>query len=473
MLLLPEEDRDALWRQVTAAIESYVVGVGEESASPPMDPSAVRSRLAPLDFGEPLDPSQAIELVVDGLLRYQVHTPHPRYFGLYNPAPTTMSIAADALVAAFNPQLAAWSHSPFAVEVENHLVRALGEQFGYDPQTCRGVFATGGAEANHTALLTALCRAFPTFTGEGIRAAPGRPTLYISSEGHHSFHKAARLSGLGTRSVREVPVASDLRMDSDALLELLRKDRARGDHPFLLVGTAGTTSAGTVDPLPRLAEVARTEGLWFHADAAWGGAAILVPELKPALAGIESADSITVDAHKLLSVSMGAGLYLTRHPEILEKTFHVAAGYMPREALGLPVVDPYSISMQWSRRFIGLKLFLSLLVAGWKGYAEAIGHQAEMGDRLKEKLTASGWSIANDTLLPVVCFSDGTHPEGRSAERLSRVLNRVLGSGEAWISIAELPHWGSALRACITNYRTEPSDLDRLVTVLDRAREEA
>ena len=200
---------------------------------------------------------------------------------------------------------------------------------------------------------------------------------------------------------------------------------------------------------------------------------MLVPELGPALAGIERADSITFDAHKWLSVPMGAGLYLTRRPGVLDRTFRVAAHYMPREAAGLPVVDPYTATMQWSRRFTGLKVFLSLAVAGWDGYAEAIRHQTRMGDLLREKLAEAGWKVVNDTPLPTVCFVDGTLPEGGTFEHLDAVLRSVLASGEAWISVARLAGIGPALRATITNFLTAREDLDRLVTALDAGRRAA
>jgi glutamate/tyrosine decarboxylase-like PLP-dependent enzyme len=166
---------------------------------------------------------------------------------------------------------------------------------------------------------------------------------------------------------------------------------------------------------------------------------------------------------------MGAGMYVTRHAGILERTFRVAAGYMPRDAGGLPVADPYAHSMQWSRRFIGLKVFLSLAGAGWKGYEEAVRHQTAMGDRLRERLREEGWTVVNDTPLPVVCFVD-SGPEGRSAAFLEGVKERVVASGEAWLSTVVLGEAGPALRACITNYRTGPEDVDALAAALGRAR---
>jgi glutamate/tyrosine decarboxylase-like PLP-dependent enzyme len=470
MLMQDAETRRALWNRLIEAIETYLTGIGDARVAPALDSGAIREALAPFDFEQPVAPVEALDFAVEGLWRWQVHTPHPRYFGLFNPATTPMGIAADALVAAFNPQLAAWSHSPLATEVEQHLVRAFAGRFGFDPARTEGTFTSGGAEANHTALVTALNRAFPEIGRRGLMALRSQPILYVSPEAHHSFLKAARLSGLGTEAVREVRVDSSLRMIPEDLRTRIREDREAGLSPFLVVATLGSTSAGVLDPIAELAQVADEEGVWLHADAAWGGAAALAPELKPLIEGISRASSITFDAHKWLSVPMGAGLFLTRHAGILERTFKVSARYMPREAASLGVADPYAHSMQWSRRFIGLKVFLSLAVAGWEGYAEAIRHQTAMGDLLRRRLREAGWVMVNDTPLPVVCFVDGER-EGRSAPFLDAVAADVVGSGEAWISTVVLGEVGTALRACITNYRTGPEDVEALVASLGRARE--
>jgi glutamate/tyrosine decarboxylase-like PLP-dependent enzyme len=473
MLMLDADARAGLWNRLVEAIEAYLNGVGEARVAPPLDVEAMRSALGVFDFERPMAPLEALDFAVESLWKWQVHTPHPRYFGLFNPAPATMGIAADALVAAFNPQLAAWSHSPMAAEIEQHLIRALGGRFGFDPGKLEGTFTSGGAEANHTALLTALTRAFPEIGRRGLLALRSQPVLYVSPEAHHSFLKAARLCGLGTESVREVRVDSALRMIPGELAERIAADRADGCSPFLVVATVGSTSAGAVDPVAEIAQVAEdVGGIWLHVDAAWGGAAALVPELREVLAGVPRADSITFDAHKWLSVPMGAGMYLNRHPGILERTFRVAAGYMPREASVLPVADPYAHSMQWSRRFIGLKLFLSLAVAGWEGYEAAIRRQTAMGDLLRQRLVQEGWAIVNDTPLPVVCFVDGGGEgrEGRSAPFLEAVAADVVGSGDAWISTVALGEAGPALRACITNYLTGPEDVDALIAALARAR---
>ncbi len=364
----------------------------------------------------------------------------------------------------FNPQLAGWSHSPFAVEVEQHLVSAFGVRFGYDAAQCDGTFTSGGAEANHTALLCALMHAFPEFARQGLRGLAAQPVFYVTGQSHHSLLKAARLCGLGTDAVREIPLDSGWKMDAGALELQIRRDRAAGLAPFLIAGTAGTTGAGIVDPLPLLADLCAREGMWFHVDAAWGGAAALVPELRSVLAGIERADSITFDAHKWLSVPMGAGILLTRHREILGRVFRITTEYMPREAEGMEVTDPYIHSMQWSRRFIGLKVFLTLAVAGWDGYAAAIRHQAAMGDLLRRELRENGWEVVNPTELPVVCFRDSV----LDADAIAR---HVVASGKAWLSTIRTPDGRPVLRACITNYRTGPEEIQALVGYLNAARQ--
>ncbi|MBD0371850.1 MAG: aminotransferase class V-fold PLP-dependent enzyme [Pyrinomonadaceae bacterium] len=470
-LMLDEEARAKLWSRLFEIIEDYMRHVHEARVSPVLDLEKIRALLAPFDFKSALEPLEAVERIVAGLWQYQVHTPHPRYFGLFNPAPTTASIAADTLVAAFNPQMAAWSHNPFAAEAERHLVRVFGERFGYAIEETDGTFCSGGAEANHTALLTALVHHFPAFSVEGARAIPAPPVFYVSSQSHHSFIKAARLCGLGTSAVREVELDENSAMSAERLASAIKADREQGRLPFMVIGTAGTTSAGVIDPLRAIAEVAIDEKLWFHVDAAWGGAAVLVEELRPFLEGIERADSITFDAHKWLSVPMGAGLYLTRHTKILEQTFSTAAGYMPRESREFGVHDPYDHSMQWSRRFIGLKVFLSLAVAGWEGYEAAIRHQTAMGALMREELEKSGWKVVNRTPLPVACFIDEKSNEGADPRYLEAIAREVVREGKTWISTTDMGHGRAVLRACVTNYRTEAEDVSALIEALNDARQ--
>ncbi|HEV2298035.1 MAG TPA: aminotransferase class V-fold PLP-dependent enzyme [Candidatus Acidoferrales bacterium] len=462
--------RKELWQGLARVIEEYIKGV----AALPVDanPSAkdVRAFLATCDFARPMDPQAALAFAAKGLTKFQTHTPHPRYYGLFNPAPATMGIVADALVAAFNPQMAAWKHNPFGVEVERHLIRALGGRFGYEAAKADGVFCAGGSEANHTALLTALTNAFPEFHRTGARGLAAQPVFYVSAESHHSFHKAARMCGLGSVAVRDVAVDEKLRMSPEALAKAIAEDRRAGHLPFLVVATAGTTNAGAIDPIRPLAEIAAREKMWFHVDAAWGGAAALVPEMRRHLDGIELGDSITLDAHKWLSVPMGSGIYITRHSDILNRTFRIAAAYVPPKAEGEAIFDYYENSMQWSRRFIGFKLFLSLAVAGWDGYAAVLRGMTAIGEELRRQLVAAGWKIVNDTPLPIVCFVDSRSPHGATREYLDEIVREVVESGVAWISATRLRGTEPALRACITNYRTSAEDIRLLVAALEKAR---
>jgi glutamate/tyrosine decarboxylase-like PLP-dependent enzyme len=468
-LILPAEATKLLWKTLEEILESYRETLDELRVSPVLDVRKVRGFAESFTFEHPRAPEELLSLIASQLIENQVHTSSSRYFGLFNPAPTTMSIFADALTAGLNPQLAAWTHSPLAAEMEQHLVRSLGAKFGFHGTECDGTFTSGGAEANQTAVFAALAWQWPEAISSGVRALPQDPVLYVSDEGHDSFLKAARVCGLGDASFRRVGVGSDLRIDVEQLRRQLQNDRSAGRAPFMIVGTAGTTGAGVVDPLAELAAVACDENIWFHVDAAWGGAAMLVPELRDVLYGIERADSITFDPHKWLSTSMGAGMFITRHPGILARIFSLPAGYMPKEGELLQVTDPFAHSLQWSRRFTGLKLFLSLAVAGWDGYSAAIRHQAHMGDVLRSMLRSHDWQIENNTRLPVVCFSDASWP--RDSDAHQSVCNAVVASGAAWISTVRLgAQKRPALRACITNCQTKESDLDRLLAALRQAR---
>ena len=466
MLDLTAEQQDALWQAVVERIRRHPGSLRNRAATPKLDPDGVRAQVAACDFSSALEPAEAVRLVSDALLERHVHPPHPRYFGLFNPAATEAGVAGDALAAVFNPNVAAWSHSPYATEVELHLARSLGAQLGLEPASVEGLFVSGGMEANLTAVLTALQARFPGYRTHGLRGLPAQPVFYVSAECHHSFHRTGSISGLGREAVRAIPVDDCLRMPADALDAAVEQDRRAGLAPFLVAATAGTTNAGTIDPLPELETVARRHGLWYHADAAWAGAVALVPEKRILLSGIERADSITLDAHKWLSAPMGAGLILTTKPGALRDAFGQDNPYMPREASG-DVTDLYQQGLQWSRRFHGLKLFLSLLVHGWEGYRAAIRHMFAMGDLLERRLGESDWRVVHATPLPISCFVDARDP---SPEQTESVRAKVFASGSAWISTTRLGGSQYALRACITNFRTQPEDIEALIAALEAAR---
>jgi glutamate/tyrosine decarboxylase-like PLP-dependent enzyme len=228
--------------------------------------------------------------------------------------------------------------------------------------------------------------------------------------------------------------------------------------PVLISATAGTTPAGVIDPLAECARIAREHGLWYHIDAAWGGAALASARLRPLLAGIELADSLTIDAHKWFATTMGCGMFITRHPQVLSEAFRVSTDFMPSSVTQL---DPYLNTMQWSRRFMGLRLFLSLAAAGWEGYGVHVERASELIARIGRELAARGWHIANDSQLAVLCVLP---PQG--APPIRDIVRRVLDSGRAWV--AATTHEGrEVLRICATHGESSLTDAEELVAALE------
>src|SRR5215472_1393968 len=298
---------------VGKAMEQVEENIANGPIVPDVTPQQIRSYLSTrYDFNQPRGLDELGADIERMLRTWQVHVTHPRYFGLFNPSVTLASVVADTLVAMYNPQLASWRSSPAANEMERHVLAWLADKFGL-PSNTASTFTSGGAEANLSAVVVALTRMFPDYGEGGLRCLAASPTMYITGETHNSFNKVAHITGLGRKALRTVATNGNLTMDVADLAQRLKRDRKNGLAPFLVVGIAGTTASGAIDPLADLASFCRAEGLWLHVDAAWGGAAILSPELKQHLAGIEAADSITCDAHKWFSVPMGAGMFFCRH----------------------------------------------------------------------------------------------------------------------------------------------------------------
>jgi len=455
-----------LWSDIAAEIAAFRAGIRDLPVVPDVTPSELRAELEPrYRFDRPV-PLEELTADVMRLFRTRhVQVTHPRYFGLFNPQVREAGIVADTLAALYNVQLAVWSHSPAGNELERLALRALAVRIGYDPDRMLAQFTSGGAEANLCSALSALAHQHPAWAEEGVASLGARPAIYVSSESHHSFVKLAKMTGLGTASVREAPVTDDLKLDPVALERMIEADRAAGWSPLLIVGTAGTTAAGIIDPLRELAAVARRTGAWFHADAAWGGGALMSDALRPHLDGIALADSVTWDAHKWLSVPMGGGMFFCRHPEAVRRAFAAVHTYMPSPTGDS--VDNFQTTPQWSRRATGLKVFMSLAELGIEGYAKLVDHQAAMGRLLREKLRDAGWRVITDSPLPVVCF---THPDIEAGTvSIDDVIARVYAGRQAWVSPVLLANRTRAIRACITSYETGPQDLDLLVAELLRA----
>jgi glutamate/tyrosine decarboxylase-like PLP-dependent enzyme len=458
--LFPSHDERLRWDDyLTRELRCATDRVARGAVVPTLDMTALCAALAEIDFRTPRGLDELLPWTIAQLEHGVVHMTNPRYFGLFNPAPSFPALCGDRLTGAFNPQLATATTSPAAVAIEAHVIRAVAQRAGL-PVESTGHFTSGGSEANYTAVLCALTQANDRFASEGARAFRGPPVFYISRESHLAWVKIGHQAGIGRSAVRQVPTDGQGRMDTDALERMLDEDTARGCVPVLIVATAGTTNAGMIDPIGTCADIARDRGVWLHVDAAWGGAVLASDRLRGVLAGIERARSVTIDAHKWFATTMGCGMFLTREPEILSRTFQVSTGFMPSNTA---TVDPYVTTAQWSRRFLGVRLFLSLAAAGWSGYAQHVERSVELMARLRELLVARAWRIANDSPLAVLCVEPP--PGGPDVRAIARA---VLASGRAWVAVATY-EGRDVIRMCLTHGEATMDDIRELVAALTDA----
>ena len=455
--LFPSADqRRQTEARLTAALDDLAAGIAGGPVTPTLDLPAFRNELAGFDFRVPQSLDAVMDWVMDRLRCGLVQITHPGYFGLFNPAPTFPAMCADRIVATFNPQLASATTSPAAVEIEAQTIRAIAARAGLPPGAA-GHFTSGGSEANCTALICALTTAHADFAQVGARCFDGPPVFYVSRDAHLAWIKIAHLTGIGRAAVRLIATDGAGRMSVAALTNALVEDRAQGCVAVMIAATAGTTAAGMIDPLQACARIARDAGVWFHVDAAWGGALIASERHRGVLAGIELADSITVDAHKWFATTMACGMFITRHAALLPTVFRVRNDFMPP---GDAEADPYVASLQWSRRFLGLRLFLALATAGWEGYGAHVERAVALAAHLKHEMECLGWSVINDPALAVLCIV----PPPGSPDPAS-IVRRVLASGRAWISVATFES-RPVIRACIANGTTTARDVDILVSAL-------
>jgi glutamate/tyrosine decarboxylase-like PLP-dependent enzyme len=450
---------DLLTRTLSAAQQRVLSG----SVTPTLDMNRFRRELAQFDFNRPRPLEELIDWTIRQLESGVVHMTHPRYFGLFNPPANFPAQCADRISGAFNPQLASSGSSPAPVAIEAHVIGALAARAGL-PKSAVGHFTTAGSEANYTALVCALTKAEPRYDSEGVRGFNGAPIVYTSRECQPGWFKIAHQAGIGRAALRLVATDGQGRLDCTALKEAIGRDRALGAAPVLIAATAGTTGAGMIDPLRACGELARELGLWYHVDAAWGGAALASERLRGLLDGIELADSLTIDAHKWFSTTMGCGMFITRHPQVLSQAFRVTTNFMPSSVAQL---DPYLNSVQWSRRFLGLRLFLSLAAAGWDGYGRHIERAVRVISTIDRALRAREWRIANHSELAVLCTLP---PPGSLAPR--EIARRVLASGRAWVAVTQF-EGREVLRICATHGEISAQDVEILVDTLEQARRPA
>lgn len=451
----PDERRRVealLNNELHAALERIRTG----PVTPTIDMDVFRKQLAAFDFDAPRPLYEILHWSIEQLQHGIVQMANPRYFGLFNPGAAFAAQCADRIASHFNPQLASSGSSPVPVALERHVIGAIAHRAGLGAEAT-GHFSTGGSEANYTALICALTAADPGFASDGARAFAGPPTFYTSRDCHVAWLKIAHQCGVGRAALRLVDTDGSGRLDVRALRRAIAEDRVRGAVPVMLIATAGTTGSGMIDPLHPCAEIAEREQLWYHVDAAWGGGALASDRMRGLLSGIEHADSITIDAHKWLATTMGCAMFITTHAGVLSQAFHASTSFMPSSVAG---IDPYLNSVQWSRRFLGLRLFLALGAAGWRGLGAHVERSVEVVERIRGLLLARGWQIVNESALAVL---NAVPPSALGDVR--PLVDRVVASGRAWIAPAVF-EGRDVVRICATNGETTQRDVDELIAAL-------
>src|SRR5688572_12655405 len=237
--------------------------------------------------------------------------PSPRYFGQFNPTPLPIGVWADVFTSMLNQNAGAWRNGPTSAIIEARVIRWLCDLINYGAQSF-GTLASGGSEANLIALKCARDRAAASIKDDGVRSAPHDLVVYASEQCHYSIDKSVDILGMGRNSLRKIPTDEGFHIRVDALREQIARDRDEGRVPACIVGVAGTTSTGVIDPIEDLAAIARENNCWYHVDAAYGGPLAFSPKHKAKLHGIEVADSITFDPQTSMLVPFSCGAVLVR-----------------------------------------------------------------------------------------------------------------------------------------------------------------
>ena len=387
-----EEDRKALEAEVRAALEAVLSSFDDDSAFSGLDPYERRKRISALevlpDHGEGWDGT--MEVVRREILPHMLRTWSPSYMPhLHSPA-LIESIASELIIAAFNSSMDSWDQGPAATEIELRTIRELCDLFGY-PESSDGVFTSGGSQSNISAAIALRDRFLRKRLGwdvkrKGLPECFGRLRLYTSEISHFSFDKAAHMMGLGYDAVVKLPVDSRQRIDIPQAERIIQRDYENGLMPFMIAATIGTTDFGSIDSIQDLRRIADGYGMLLHADAAYGSGAIL-SSYSERLGDLSLADSITIDFHKMFLLPISASALIVRDSTLLD-AFQLHADYLNREE---DEEDGYinlvGKSLQTTRRFDALKVFVSFRTRGRDGYREimdrAIGNAMHFYSRIK------------------------------------------------------------------------------------------
>jgi glutamate/tyrosine decarboxylase-like PLP-dependent enzyme len=410
------------------------------------------------EAGRPAE--EVLERVRRDVLPFMLHVDHQRFFG-FVPGPSNfVGAMADAITAGLNVFQGTWLASSGPSEVELVTTDWLRAACGL-PAGAGGLFVSGGSVANITALGVARHLRLGDETAGAV--------VYLSEQTHSSVERGLALLGFAPAQIRRLPCDDGFRLDVAALRRAVAADRATGLAPFCVVANAGTTNTGAIDPLPEMAEYCEAEGLWLHADGAFGAATVLSPRGRALLEGLDRVHSLSIDPHKWLFQPFECGCVLVRDARWLAETFAVHPEYLQDTQTEHGEVNFAERGIQLTRRFRALKLWMSLQVFGRAAFAEAIERGFALAERAEALLDAMpGWAIVSPAQLGTVCFRrvwPGVAEE-ENDRRNAALVELLLESGFAFTSSTRIGD-RTVLRLCTINPRTREADIEETVVRLD------
>ena len=404
-------------------------------------PGEIAGRLpaAPPEDGEPM--ARIFADFEADVLPGMTHWQHPSFFAYFPAGASPPSVLAEMLTATLGAQCMLWQTSPAATEMETRMMDWLRQMIGL-PEGFHGVIQDTASSATLCALLSARERATDWRSNEtGLGSDGPRLTVYASEEAHSSVDKAVMIAGLGRQGLRKIPTDPDLALRPEALADAIEADLAHGARPACVVATLGSTSTGGFDPLGAIGEICRKHGIWLHVDAAWAGSALILPEQRWMIEGIEHADSFVFNPHKWLFTNFDCSAYFLRDPVALTRTFGVSPAYL-RSREGDRVIDYRDWGIPLGRRFRALKLWFVIRSYGVAGLREMIAAHIDWAQALARRVEGEpDFELLSPCRLAL--FSFRYRPAGMDdeaeLERLNaRLIERLNDSGALYLTQTRL-----------------------------------
>jgi len=400
-----------------------------------------------------------LRFLMERVIPVSINTAHPAYMGYIPGGGLYPSALADFIAAATNRYVGAWYAAPAAARLETNVLDWFAELMAY-PKTSRGIMTTGGSLANFSAVVAARKH----ILGDDI----ARGTLYASDQTHHSVMKAAMLAGIPERNIRLLPVDENFRAVPDRFEKAIKADLQKGLKPFLIVGSAGTTNTGAIDPLNELADLSKKYSIWFHIDGAYGGFFKLCEEGKRKLVGIECSDSMVLDPHKGLFTPYGCGSLLMKDGELLRRAHVLTADYMQDQFTPEGEINFTEHSPELSRSFRGLQVWLPLKLFGLQAFRENLAEKLRLTQWMYHRfLEEPGFECLSVPDLSVITFR--YRPRRGDVETFNRrLLEHIVKSGKLFLS-STLLNGAFVIRVCILSFRTHQAEVEEAFEIVKAA----